>query len=94
MPRILCHQRGVSGAEVRYATQEVDTELRHLQDAMKEKDRLTTATKLQVNTINGALNGLLARAAEVRTNPKHICWQARVGTQVRPSSVTSIVECP
>ena len=45
----------------------MDTELRHLQDAVREKDRLAAQTKLQVNAINGVLKDLLANAAEVRS---------------------------
>ena len=59
--------------DVWHATQEVDTELRHIQDAMREKDRLTAETKLQVNAINGVLNGLLANAAEVRCSQGTPC---------------------
>ena len=49
--------------------QEADTELRHLQDTMREKNRMTAETRLQINTINGVLSGLLANAAEVRCCP-------------------------
>ncbi len=94
VPRALYHQGGLLGAEVRDATQEVDTELRHLQDAMRENDRRTTATKLQVTTINGALNGLLRRAAEVRhySVQHHRCWQARCAWKVKSYDV-SVVKC-
>ncbi|CAL5228582.1 g11742 [Coccomyxa viridis] len=76
---------------------EVDTELRHLQDAMKEKDRLTTATKLQVNTINGALNGLLARAAEICSEEEAAAAKQRLEelwlrTKRRPSDTASLLK--
>ena len=63
----------MSGIEVWHATQEVGTDLRHLQDTMREKSRLAAETKRQVKDINGVLSGLLANAAEVRCRPVSHC---------------------
>jgi len=43
----------------------VGTELRQLQDAVRDKDREAAETRLKLNAIRGALDALLTDAAEV-----------------------------
>ena len=43
----------------------VDTEFREIQDAVRENERLATETTLKLKQVEGAMAGLLAKAAEV-----------------------------